>query len=87
MPHWTALVTVLAVLLYFSTALRVARARVGDVWAAVLGLVWIGGRILYIVGYAQAVPKRLPGFFTQGSACIALFIGDAIGIVVSLVHG
>jgi glutathione S-transferase len=52
-----------------------------DVAAAVLALVWIGGRVLYFVGYSQAVEKRLPGFFIQSTACLLLFIGAVAGIV------
>ena len=55
-----------------------------DVAAAALGLVWIVGRVLYFVGYTQAVEKRLPGFFVQSAACILLFIGAVVGIVM---HG
>jgi glutathione S-transferase len=130
MLHWTALVTVLAVLLYFSTALSVARARgkygvavpattgnpdferifrvqmntlewmmiflpllwlfayfVSDRGAAALGLVWIVGRILYMIGYAQAAQKRETGFFVQGITCGVLLIGALIGIVGNLMHG
>src|SRR5437868_9673615 len=124
MPHYTALVTLLAALLYFFFATRVARARarfnvklpavtgnpdferifrvhmntlewmptflvplwlcaisLSDVGAAALGLVWIAGRVVYFAGYRQAVEKRLPGFFIQGVACLLLFIGAVVGIV------
>jgi glutathione S-transferase len=123
MPTYTAIVTLLAIALYFFLATRVAvaRARFGvkhpattgnpdferifrvhqntlewlptflvplwlcaiylsDVGAAVLGLVWIAGRIAYYVGYRQAAEKRLPGFFIQTSVCLLLFIGAAVGI-------
>src|SRR5436309_10126902 len=33
-----------------------------DSTAAVIGLMWIGGRAFYLVGYSEAVEKRLPGF-------------------------
>src|SRR2546421_4822606 len=46
-----------------------------DVWAAVLGLVWIAGRVMYFVGYSQAVEKRLPGFLVQTSVCTVLVVG------------
>ena len=125
MPHYTALVTLLAIALYFFLATRVAVAHgkfgvrlpatsgnpdfervfrvdmntlewmptfLGPLWlcaiylndmvAAALGLVWIGGRILYFVGYSQAVEKRLPGFFIQSSACGVVFIGALAGIAV-----
>src|SRR5712691_7859174 len=101
MYHFTAIVTCLAILFYFVTSIRVARARmafgvkvpaisgnsdfervfrvqmntlewmpiflpslwlfavyVSDPIAAAIGLVWIGGRILYISGYSQAANKR-----------------------------
>jgi glutathione S-transferase len=51
-----------------------------DVAAALLGLVWIGGRVLYYIGYSKAVEKRLPGFLIQTAACILLFIGAVAGI-------
>lgn len=53
-----------------------------DAIAAALGMIWIGGRVLYFVGYSRAVEKRLPGFFIQSIACVLLFIGAAIGVVV-----
>ncbi|HMK69498.1 MAG TPA: MAPEG family protein, partial [Xanthobacteraceae bacterium] len=114
MLHYTALVTVLAILFYFYTGARVPRARqrfglkapvmmsgqpefdrifrvqmntlewmpiflpllwlfayyVSDIWAAVLGLIWIAGRILYMVTYTQAAEKRGPGFSIQGAVCV-----------------
>ncbi|MGF1629507.1 MAG: MAPEG family protein [Kiloniellaceae bacterium] len=124
MPHYTAIVTLLAVAFYFFIATRVAAARgrfgvkhpattghpdfervfrvhmntlewmptflvplwlcalyLSDVAAAVLGLVWIGGRVLYFIGYSKAVEKRLPGFLIQTAACVLLFIGAIAGVV------
>jgi glutathione S-transferase len=124
MPNYTAIVTLLAIALYFFIATRVAAAHhkfgvklpatsgnpdfervfrahtnmlewmptflvplwlcaiyLSDVAAAALGLVWIIGRVIYFVGYSQAVEKRLPGFLIQTTACLLLFIGAAAGIV------
>jgi glutathione S-transferase len=124
LPTYTAIVTVLAVLLYFFVATRVPVARrkfgvqlpsitgppdfdrvfrahmnmlewmpiflpllwlcaiyLSDAGAAVLGLVWIVGRTLYFRGYAEAVEKRVPGFFIQALACILLLVGAVAGIV------
>jgi glutathione S-transferase len=129
MPHYTALVSLAAVLFYFFLGTRVAVARrkfgvklpaitghadfervyrvqmntlewmptflvplwlfalyVSDVWAAALGVVWVVGRILYFVGYTQAVEKRLPGFFIQTSVCVILLIGAAVSIIARLGH-
>jgi glutathione S-transferase len=130
MPHYTAIVTLLAVAFYFFLATRVAAARgrfgvkhpattgnpdferifrvhmntlewlptflaplwlcalyLSDVAAALLGLVWIAGRVLYFVGYSRAVEKRLPGFFIQTTVCLLLFIGAAVGIAMHLAGG
>jgi uncharacterized membrane protein YecN with MAPEG domain len=51
---------------------------------ALIGLVWIIGRVLYAVGYWADAPRRLPGFFIQFLAAIVLLIGGAAGAVRSL---
>jgi glutathione S-transferase len=60
---------------------------VNDWGAALLGLVWIAGRILYIRGYSEAAERRHKGFFLQMGASGALFIGTLAGIVWRMVHG
>ena len=130
MYHFTALVTLAAVLFYFFTSTRVARARVAcgvklsaisgnpdfervfrvqmntlewlpiflpslwlfaiyisDPFAAVLGLVWIAGRFLYMTGYSQAANKRGRGFGVQAGAAILLWLGALGAIIWRLVHG
>lgn len=125
MPHYTAIVALLAVALYFFLATRVAVARrtfnvkhpaitgnadferifrihqntlewmptflvplwlcaiyLNDAVAAVLGLVWIAGRLFYYFGYRQAAEKRLPGFFIQTTVCLLLFIGAVAGLII-----
>jgi len=126
----TALITCLAVAVYFSSAILVSRARtaygikapavtgnpdfervfrvqmntlewmpiflpalwlfaiyVSDPFAAAIGLVWIAGRILYIVGYSKAANKREVGFMIQAFATVALWLGATGAIVWRLVHG
>jgi glutathione S-transferase len=67
----------------FLPSLWLCAFYLSDVAAAVLGLVWIGGRALYFRGYTRAVEKRLPGFFIQSTACVLLVIGAFAGIVMS----
>jgi len=124
MPQYTAIVTLLAVLFYFYTTVRVAQARarfgvkapaitgnpdfervfrvqmntlewipiflpvlwlfavyLNDLGAAALGIVWIGGRILYLIGYSEAAEKRGRGFGIQAFAAGILLVGALIGIV------
>jgi glutathione S-transferase len=129
MYHFTALVTCLAILFYFFTSIRVARARAAfgikaptisgnsdfervfrvqmntlewmpiflpslwlfaiynsDAIAALVGLVWIAGRVLYMTGYSQAAEKRGPGFFIQSAACGVLLLGALGAILWRLIH-
>jgi glutathione S-transferase len=65
----------------FVVPLWLCAIYLSDIAAAALGLVWIGGRVLYFVGYSKAVEKRLPGFFIQSTVCLLLFIGAIAGIV------
>lgn len=52
-------------------------------WAAILGVVWIIGRIVYFRGYVAAPTKRFPGFFIQSLAVFVLLLG-ALGRIVYL---
>jgi glutathione S-transferase len=130
MYHYTALVTLFAILFYFFTSTRVARARaqfkikapaisgnpdfervfrvqmntlewlpiflpslwlfaiyVSDQIAAVVGLVWIAGRVLYMIGYEQAASKRSRGFAIQSFATGVLLLGSLGAIIWRIVHG
>jgi glutathione S-transferase len=65
----------------FLVPLWLCAIYLNDIAAAALGLIWIGGRVVYFTGYSKAVEKRLPGFFIQSSVCLLLFIGAIVGIV------
>ena len=58
-----------------------------DLVAAALGIVWIGGRLVYIRGYMQAPEKRGTGFAVQAAAAGVLWIGALLAIVWRLFHG
>jgi len=62
----------------FLPSLWLCALFLSDAGAAALGLVWIAGRVLYFLGYSRAVPKRLPGFFVQSTACLLLIIGAGV---------
>jgi glutathione S-transferase len=59
---------------------------ISDGWAAVLGLVWIAGRILFMIGYTQAIEKRGRGFVIQATATIVLWLGALGAIISRLIH-
>jgi uncharacterized membrane protein YecN with MAPEG domain len=49
--------------------------------AALLGLAWIIGRVIYFVGYISEPNKRFPGFFIQSTAAFILLLGTLGRIV------
>jgi len=59
---------------------------INDAIAALIGAVWIIGRIIYFIGYAKAAEKRGPGFGIQALAMIALWVGALGAVVWRLVH-
>jgi glutathione S-transferase len=59
---------------------------ISDPVAAGLGVVWIVGRIVFMIGYAKATEKRGPGFAIQALACGVLLLGSLGAIVWRLVH-
>jgi glutathione S-transferase len=128
MEHYrlVALITLLALLLYFVMGLRVGRGRskfgveapavsghpdferlfrvqantlewlplfLVSLWlfalywddrvAALVGLVWIVGRILYMVSYSKVASSRGPGFAIQALATGVLLFG-ALGRIIYL---
>ena len=72
---------------FFLPALWLFAIYISDPIAAVLGLVWIAGRILYMTGYSQAAEKRGRGFGIQAAAAILLWLGALGAIVWRLIHG
>lgn len=53
---------------------------VNDKWAALAGLVWIAGRILYINSYAADPAKRGPGFAITFLAFAAAWIASLVAV-------
>ncbi len=70
----------------FLPAIWLAAIYVSDIGAALLGLVWIAGRVLYLRGYSEAAEKRETGFFVQAIAAGLLWLAALVGVVVSMLH-
>ena len=58
-----------------------------DMVATALGLVWIVGRILYALGYAEDASKRSTGFLIQMVAASVLLLGALGKSVWTLAQG
>lgn len=71
----------------FLPVLWIFATFVSPIAAAILGAVWILGRILYALGYYQAAEKRGPGFGLSTLATVVLIFGSLIGIVLTLLKG
>ena len=53
---------------------------VSELWAAVLGAVFVIGRAVYAVGYYQAADKRGPGAGLTGIVNLVLIAGGLFGL-------
>ena len=55
-----------------------------ELWAAILGFVFVAARAIYAVGYLQAAEKRSVGAGITGMVEIALIAGSLIGLARAL---
>jgi glutathione S-transferase len=77
---YRAHVNTLEQLVMMLPVLWVFASVVGDRWAALLGLVWIIGRIVYVLGYTSAANKRGTGFMI-GLAALAVGLFGSAGTI------
>ena len=62
-------------LVFFLPSLWLFAALYKDMWAGIAGAVWVVGRVVYVLGYAQAADKRAAGFMIALVANMVLLIG------------
>lgn len=68
-------------LIVFLPSLWMFAFYVSDLWAGLLGLVFLGGRALYASSYFVDASKRAPGFIVSIAATMVLLIGAVIGVL------
>ena len=73
-------------LVFFLPLLWLFSFYVSPLWGALIGAVWLVGRIVYAWGYYQAAEKRTIGFGISSISSIVLLLGSLYGIILSLVH-
>ena len=71
-------------MLYFLPSMWIAGYFVSWLWAAIGGLVWIAGRVLYAVTYKKDPPSRGPGFVIAFAAASILWLVGAVAAILSL---
>ena len=71
----------------FMPSLWLFAIYVSDLYAGLLGLVWIVGRALYMIGYEKAAEQRRVGFMIQSLATTVLLFGSMGTIGWRMVHG
>ncbi|MDP1980794.1 MAPEG family protein [Undibacterium sp.] len=67
-------------MVFFFPALWLCAIWSGDIPAALLGVVWLLGRIMYALAYLQDASKRSTGFLVSTLAAIALLLGAVVGL-------
>ena len=65
----------------YLTSLWLFAFYVSEVWAAILGLVWIAGRVIYGMAYSKAAEGRSTGFMIQAAATGILLFGALAGVI------
>jgi len=68
-------------LIVFLPSLWLFGTFVSHTWGALIGLVFIVGRILYVQGYVADPAKRGPGFIVGFAANALLLLGGLIGAI------
>jgi glutathione S-transferase len=72
-------------LILFLPALWIFSSTVSPFWGAVIGAVWVAGRVLYTLSYYSAAEKRGPGFLISALAAAVLLLGGLLGTLRFLV--
>lgn len=60
-------------------------AYVSSMWAAILGAIYLIGRVLYAVGYVRAPNKREFGSILSTAPTLTLLLGAIYGVIRALI--
>ena len=71
-------------LILFLPALWLFSHYLSPLWAGVVGVVWLVGRVDYAISYARSAESRSRGFSISALAFAVLAVGCAIGIVLRI---
>jgi glutathione S-transferase len=82
--HFRVQANTLEGLIIFLPALWLFAIYLNEAIAAGLGLIWVGGRVMYMLSYAKDPKTRSAGFGVQALATVALLFGAAGAVVWAL---
>jgi len=74
-------------LLIFLPSLWLFGLYLSATWAAVLGGIYLVGRVVYAIGYISAPEKRETGFGLSAGPTVILLLGALFGVIRSIVAG
>ena len=74
-------------LLIFLPSLWLFGLYLSATWAAVLGGIYLVGRVVYAVGYISAPEKREMGFGLSAGPVVILLLGALFGVIRAIVMG
>lgn len=74
-------------LVIFFPALFLFAHFASDGWAAILGLGFIAGRVIYAIGYVKDPGRRGPGFLISTLANAALVVGALVASIQAVTAG
>ncbi|HEX9208655.1 MAG TPA: MAPEG family protein [Steroidobacteraceae bacterium] len=77
----------LELLVVFLPALWLFALYASAMWAAILGVVYLVGRVLYFRGYVADPAKREIGFGLSFLPILGLVIGALVGVLLPLTRG
>ena len=84
--HFRVQMNTLEGLIIFLPAMWIFAHYWSDLIAAVAGVVWIIGRVIYMLSYVRDPGSRSAGFMTQAIATIVLLLGAIAGVVWAIIH-
>ncbi|MDR3498266.1 MAG: MAPEG family protein [Parvibaculum sp.] len=73
-------------LILFLPALWLFALTIGDIWAALVGIFYPIGRIVYALGYYAAANKRSRGFMIGLISTAILYLGALIALVMAAIQ-
>lgn len=72
-------------MVFFLPSMWLYALILNDIGAAIGGLIWVAGRVLYAVAYTRSPASRGPGYAIALIAQFGLFVGAAYGVVKALI--